>query len=227
MSGIGAVEPQACDARPRLALRVGVTGKRDLQNADLAKLEEVVASVLDDITAAVRASASDSSMGKLYADGEPTLTLISALAEGADRLVARLAVERKWRLAAPLPFSRAEYEGDFPKTVNEFRALLEVAMADGQVVELAGARQREQDAYHEVGRFVLRHSDILIAIWDGGPPARSEARRRSQARRARLGYRSYGSTRYHRIPRLSLKETRTMIQKSTNMLGWRSLFATS
>jgi hypothetical protein len=172
MSGIGAVEPQACDARPRLALRVGVTGKRDLQNADLAKLEEVVASVLDDITAAVRASASDSSMGKLYADGEPTLTLISPLAEGADRLVARLAVERKWRLAAPLPFSRAEYEGDFPKTVNEFRALLEVAMADGQVVELAGARQREQDAYHEVGRFVLRHSDILIAIWDGGPPAK-------------------------------------------------------
>lgn len=172
MSEIAAGEPQARDARPRLALRVGITGNRDLASADSARLEAAVASVLDDIAAAVHASASDSSIGKLYTDAQATLTLISPLAEGADRLAARLAVERKWRLAAPLPFLRAEYERDFPGTVNEFRRLLEVAIADGQAIELAATRQREQEAYHEVGRFVLHHSDILIAIWDGGPPAR-------------------------------------------------------
>jgi hypothetical protein len=172
MSQIAAVEPQARDARTRLALRVGITGSRDLAKADLARLEAAVASVLDDITAAVHTSASDGSIRKLYADAQPMLTLISPLAEGADRLAARLAVERKWRLAAPLPFPRAEYERDFPDTVNEFRRLLEVAIAGGQVVELDGTRPREQDAYLEVGRFVLHHSDILLAIWDGGPPGK-------------------------------------------------------
>jgi hypothetical protein len=172
MSETTIVEPRARDARPRLAFRVGITGSRDLANADSPRLVTAVASVLDDITAAVSATASDSSIAKLYADGQPTLILISPLAEGADRLVARLAVERKWRLAAPMPFPRAEYERDFPDAVNEFSRLLEVAIADGQVVDLAGTREREQDAYHEVGRFVLQHSDIVIAIWDGGRPAK-------------------------------------------------------
>ncbi len=49
---------------------------------------------------------------------------------------------------------------------------MKVAIADGQLVELAGTRHNEQDAYHEVGRFVLHHSDILIAIWDGRQPAK-------------------------------------------------------
>jgi hypothetical protein len=170
MSETAIVEPQARDARPRLALRVGITGSRDLANADSVELERAVASVLDDITAAVSTTATDSSMAKLYTNGQPTLTLISPLAEGADRLVARLAVERKWRLAAPMPFPRAEYERDFPDTTNEFSRLLEVAIANGQVVDLAGTRERELDAYHEVGRFMLRHCDILIAIWNGGQP---------------------------------------------------------
>ena len=167
-----AVEPQARDARPRLALRVGITGSRNLANADHARLEAATGSVLDDIAKAVHESASDRSIGKFYSDAKPILTLISPLAEGADRLVASLAIERKWRLAAPLPFARMEYERDFTDTLKEFCSLLEVAMTDGQLIELDGMRQREQQAYHEVGRFVLHHSDILIAIWDGGPPAK-------------------------------------------------------
>lgn len=171
-SKFGAIGPKARDARPPLALRVGITGSRDLSNADTAILEDAIGSVLADVANAIHGSASDQSIGKFYSDSPPILTLISPLAEGADRLTARLAVNRKWRLTAPLPFARVEYERDFPDTVNEFCTLLEVAIADGQVVELAGTRQREQEAYHDVGRFVLNHSDILIAIWDGGPPAK-------------------------------------------------------
>ncbi len=125
MSKSAVVEPQARDARPRLALRVGITGSRDLGGANSAQLEAAVALALDDIAAATHASANDSSIRRFYADAEPTLTLISPLAEGADRLAARLAVARKWRLASPLPFPRAEYERDFHHTVREFYQLLE------------------------------------------------------------------------------------------------------
>ena len=39
--------------------------------------------------------------------------LLSPLA-GGDRLVAKAALNRNWRLAAPLPFPQTDYERDFP-----------------------------------------------------------------------------------------------------------------
>jgi len=56
------------------------------------------------------------------------------------------------------------------KQMDEYRALLEKATA---VLELDGSRATPAQtgaAYEAVGRLVLRHSDILIAIWDGVKP---------------------------------------------------------
>jgi hypothetical protein len=156
----------ALDARPRLAFRVGVTGHRDLVT-DLRQLEETVARVLDVIESEMKAVSSKKNTKDLYADLPPLLQLVSPLAEGADRLVARLAVLRAWQLAALLPFISTEYEKDFPETTSEFRDLLAVAETAGQLVELDGRRSDEKSAYHEVGRFVLRCSDLVVAIWDG------------------------------------------------------------
>jgi hypothetical protein len=74
----------------------------------------------------------------------------------------------------PLPFAQAEYdEKDFPNSIDEFRQLLHSARRGGagasQVVELDGTRGRQDESYFEAGRFVLRHSDLLLAIWDGDP----------------------------------------------------------
>jgi hypothetical protein len=74
-------------------------------------------------------------------------------------------------LAAPLPFTQEEYEKDFPDSVTNFRRLLASARESRQVVELDGKRAAEAAAYLQVGRFVIDHSDLLIAIWDGRPPA--------------------------------------------------------
>ena len=58
----------------------------------------------------------------------PTLRLLSPLAEGADRLVAKAALLSGYRLEVAMPFAQAEYEQDFdPEGVTEFRALLDQA----------------------------------------------------------------------------------------------------
>ena len=63
-----------------------------------------------------------------------------------------------------MPFPQGEYEKDFPKSVDAFRTLL----ARGEMLELDGGRGAlENESYREIGRFVVRNCDLLIAIWDG------------------------------------------------------------
>ena len=96
------------------------------------------------------------------------LTVISALAEGADRLVARRFLARpEAHLVVPLPLPQSDYMADFesPASREEFLDLL--AQAE-QVVTLPPASNRDQ-AYAAAGRYVLDHCDVLIAIWDGKP----------------------------------------------------------
>lgn len=130
---------------------VGVTGHRFL--ADLERLTAGVEVALDRIEQAF--------------PSEP-LTVISPLAEGADRLVVQRVLARPGaQLVVPLPLPKSDYSADFESTSSreEFMDLL--AQAD-EVVALPPAINRDQ-AYATAGRYVLGHCDVLIAIWDGKP----------------------------------------------------------
>ncbi|MBV9248933.1 MAG: hypothetical protein JO227_06795 [Acetobacteraceae bacterium] len=164
-------EPTAKDGRPAFGLRVGVTGHRPRAGLDLHAVKDLVDRVLADIDAIVRDLAGQPAAADFYSAQEPVVQVLSSLAEGADRLGAELAVERRWRLVAPLPFPRAEYERDFPHSVQQFEALLAQADRDGAVVQLDGSRAAADDAYLQAGRFLVRNSDLLLAVWDGAPPA--------------------------------------------------------
>ncbi len=165
------VMPTVVDGRPRLVIRVGITGHRKLPHADFEKLDKALGEILDVIGDKVRTIHADPSARALYSEQVPILLFISPLAEGADRIAAKVANQRGWRLACPLPFRQAAYENDFPETVSEFRDLLAHAVQDRAVVELDGVydqeEERRNEGYLEVGHFVMRHSDLLIAIWDG------------------------------------------------------------
>jgi hypothetical protein len=154
-------------SHPALGLRLGVTGHRKLPVADMALLDKTVGKILDAIDATMITFANDRTLHRFYQKTKPVLRVISPLATGADRLVAHQAVARQWLLSVPLPFPQQEYENDFPESVDEFRSLLARAKAIGEVVELDGRREAEGAAYFEAGHFVLRHSDVLIAVWDG------------------------------------------------------------
>ena len=102
------------------------------------------------------------------ADGAPQaeLRLISALAEGADRLAAREAIRLGAELDVVLPFPREDYEKDFPDAVADFRELLSMA----RVFTLDGFRDggaAQTESYEAAGRFVVGNCDLLLAVWDG------------------------------------------------------------
>ncbi len=91
--------------------------------------------------------------------------VISALAEGTDRLVVRRACARcEVQLIVPLPLPAADYTTDFTSraSVEEFEGLLSQA----EVVRLPSAPTR-QAAYAAAGDWVVDHADLLLAVWDG------------------------------------------------------------
>jgi hypothetical protein len=135
-------------------LRVGVTGHRRLDN------REVLAQQIEEVLRRVH---------RRVASTETTsvrLTVVSPLAEGADRLVARVVMRfDDAALEAVLPLPVSEYRRDFRElgSHEEFEELLREARL---VVEAPQTETREQ-AYERVGRYVVDRCDVLIAIWDG------------------------------------------------------------
>ncbi len=141
---------------------IGVTGHRDLRAEDTARLEDEVAKIFKELQTK-------------YPD--TPLLLLSSLAEGADRLVARVALEHGARLIVPLPLSREVYEKDFstPGSRNEFNRLLdraerwfELPLMAGSTPEVVQNQGPDRDRqYAQTGAYIARSSQILIALWDG------------------------------------------------------------
>jgi len=144
-------------------LVIGITGHRDLRPEDVTALEARVS----DFFAELRARYPHT-----------PLILLSPLAEGGDRLAARVALRIGARLLVPLPMPRALYEEDFetPESRAEFAGLLEQA---DQWFELPVHRgvdeeqlrehtEKRDPQYQQVGIYVADHCHILLALWDGG-----------------------------------------------------------
>ena len=132
-----------------MVLTIGATGHRFLSAEDL--LRSGVNQALDVIERRF---------------GDHPLTVMSSLAEGADRLIASEILRRPGAtLVVPLPLPRADYARDFadPASVQAFNDLL--ARAD-RVLEMQPAASRT-DAYMAAGHFIVDHCDVLIAMWDG------------------------------------------------------------
>ena len=115
--------------KPRLAFRVGITGKRIISDGDAERIRGKIAATLGDIQATLQgqlATAPDD-----YSPEPPLLFAVSSLAEGADRLFAEEALKLGCELQAVLPYQRDEYEKDFsdPDPRRVFRELLGQAAA--------------------------------------------------------------------------------------------------
>jgi len=144
------------------SLRIGVSGHRvppKLPEESEAPLRVLIDRMLAAIAAAAR-----------KANTAGALVILSALAEGSDRIVAAAGLAAGFALQAVLPFEKAEYERDFdtPMSRREFEELLGRAC---DVFELDGAADERPRAYEAAGLFMLANIDVLIAIWDGGVAA--------------------------------------------------------
>ncbi|HEV3018771.1 MAG TPA: hypothetical protein VGY49_07110 [Burkholderiaceae bacterium] len=103
-----------------------------------------------------------------YRDDPAIVKVTTSLAQGADTIGAEAALSMNVELQAILPFARAEYAKDFDgdRAKRTYDRLLHKA---ARVLELPGDRRDEVSAYRLAGEILIRSSDLLIAIWDGGP----------------------------------------------------------
>ncbi len=145
-------------------LRIGVTGHRNLSNGS------AVAEAVDKLVA---------SIDQLIANPEDVpieWCVISPLAKGSDRIVAKSILKKKnARLELLTPFPLDEYRKDFsdPEDLLEFNQLLQ--KADPPLTEPLEKNADQNNSkprtrgYLPVGRKVVDACEILIAIWDGKP----------------------------------------------------------
>ncbi|MEW5891134.1 MAG: hypothetical protein AB1768_19330 [Pseudomonadota bacterium] len=129
-----------------IPLLIGIIGHREILNEYRMDVEAELSHALDDLRAQVP---------------NTPLILASSLAEGADRLGARVGLAKGLELIAPLPFEVEVFEQDFPDTVHEFRSLL------GQARCSFVATESEFPGYEGASRWIARHCQIIIALWDG------------------------------------------------------------
>ena len=130
-------------------LAIGVCGHRSL-----AEPEKVVAGV-------------EQALQRIEATfpGRP-LRILSALAEGADRLALGPALERPGsKLVAVLPLEKYDYLSDFKTSESKDEFLRLLAGAD-KVIELPVEKKRKK-AYEAGGELILEKAGVLLAIWDG------------------------------------------------------------
>jgi len=166
--------PSKHPPKPRLTLRVGVTGHRPdkLNGAAVARIQKQLPQAFAAIERAAAAILAGSK--PVYADEPVVFRLICGFAEGADQ-IAVAACPAGWAIEAILPFPRDEYLKDFAASAagdgrdvrDEFRQSLAKASV---VTELALPSGTREHGYAEAGGFMLRQIDVLIAVWDGKPP---------------------------------------------------------
>ena len=144
-------------------LVVAVTGHRDLLPAEAPVIRARVRALI----AELRGSHPDR-----------TIMLMSALAEGADRLAAQEALDLGIALVAVLPMPRDQYVQDFtaPGSCAEFDRLCAAAsdvfelplVAAGGPTAPGPCLDREAQ-YAQCGVFLCAHCQLLLALWDGKP----------------------------------------------------------
>ncbi len=143
------------DGRVPFTFRIGVTGHRDLADPD---------SFCAPIAEALRRL-------KEFVPVSPGVGLVpvvvSALAEGADRLVAKeVLADKDARLEVALPLPEEEYVKDFRSEASkeEFGCLL--SRASETPWQAPNGLDRDE-AYERAGHYVVDRCDALIALWDG------------------------------------------------------------
>jgi hypothetical protein len=144
----------------KIPIIVGITGHRDLRQQDIPALEAEIRKIFRELK---------------QRHPHTPLIVVSALAEGADCLAAKMGLAEGAELTAILPMPQNEYEEDFKKeeSLKEFKELLLKAT---RVITIPKATQNQRYAlssaekdcqYALASAWIVRHCHLLVALWDG------------------------------------------------------------
>ncbi|SDU32624.1 hypothetical protein [Jiangella alkaliphila] len=126
-------------------MRIAVTGHRELDPATTQLVDDAIRERL----------------AQVRADG---LAGISCLADGADQVFARAVLDAGGRLVAVVP--AAEYRAGLPA---EAHAAYDALLAEAAEVRRLEFTKSDPEAHMAASRHLLRHADLLYAVWDGRP----------------------------------------------------------
>lgn len=149
-------------AREKIPIVVGVTGHRNIEEADREVLYGAVCAELSALKARCPHS---------------PFVMLNSLADGADQLCAEAAAALSIPLIAVLPAERAEYERDFSGgALIRFRALCDAAQDcfAAPATERVPASPDRDFLYRQAGIWVASHAHVLLALWDGEPSPASD-----------------------------------------------------
>jgi hypothetical protein len=140
-------------------LIVGVTGHRDIQPAARDALRLTILAILE-------------GLGDARQFGSDGVFVLSALAQGADQLVAGIAFELGLRLIAVSPMPLGDYRAtlqDDPEAAANFE---DYWLRADLRLELPWVRDNETQRdhklqYEQLGAVLSRYSHLLLALWDG------------------------------------------------------------
>ena len=156
------IDSNVSDGAGALPLVIGFTGHREFRDEDHLGIEQRIREVFQ---------------GLQEKYSSTPLILLTSVAEGADRMAARIALEMSIDYIIPLPLKPETYRTDFSteKSNSDFDELLAKANrwftlpivegSDESSVSTAGYERNLQ--YAQVGAYIARYSQIMIAVWDG------------------------------------------------------------
>jgi hypothetical protein len=150
--------PEPIDGRYRSPYFIGLVGHRKIREVEIPKIQEEFDQVVGTL------------LGKL--ENTPIIVL-TAIAEGADRIAFTSKFRNRILICAVLPFRETEYSRDFTdiEQKEEFqRALSEsdyvLTLGKKLVSKKINANERKI-AYRDCGRWISDNSNLFIAIWNG------------------------------------------------------------
>ena len=162
-------------------IRIGVTGHRKLN--DPAAMQVLVKKAIDAEVEKLFPEEPRHNIERVRRAGTTAISfrVLSPLAEGADRVVARAVLaDPDARLDVVLPLALEDYLEDFAteESRKEFEELLgrcrkpvplRTRCIQDDRRDPGDQAELRRDAYSQVGQYVVDHCDVLIAAWDGQP----------------------------------------------------------
>jgi len=143
-------------------LLIGITGHRDINIDSIEAVEEEIKRFLKNTQSLLP---------------NTPITLMSGMADGADRLSVKVALELDIAVQAVLPMPLDLYETDFSSSSkeelhgylnNKNVELIELPLPEGMNAEKVESPGPDRDQlYLQLGKYLVKRSGLMLALWDG------------------------------------------------------------
>ena len=153
----------------KLPVIVGVTGHRNVVKGDYHDVFNEIRKVLEEIAGLCKTKNAPSQASPIV--------LLTGLAQGADMLAAKVAREIQIPYVAVLPCELEQFKKSFDDEdalhqLDDYVAnALDVIVVDDLENDFKNQpnQSKENYQYRQVGIYLVQHSSIIMALWDGKP----------------------------------------------------------